>query len=345
MTAGADTSRRPLAAPLAILLLGLHHLNAINKTLGHAVGDQLLAGVAERLSACAPDTGILATLGGGEFVIAIPVPTEPQDRGAARVLAEKVLGALDDFQMIDGRRVHAGASIGIALFPADGADAATLLQHAAAAMYAAKENKRANIQFFDAAMGLRAMARLELEADLRCALAAGQFELHYQPQVTAHDGRICGFEALLRWHHPLRGFVAPADFIPIAEATGLIEPIGAWVLDSACRQLAAWRADGNTGLRMAVNLSARELRASDLVERVRAVIDRHGIQPGELEIEVTESVAMDDPEQGIERLRALRALGVTLAIDDFGTGYSSLAYLKLLPIHEIGRASCRERVC
>lgn len=344
MTAGADASRRPLAAPLAILLLGLHHLKSINKTLGHAVGDQLLAGVAERLSACAPDTSILATLGGGEFVIGLPAPTEPQARGAAHALADKILGALGDFQISDGRRVHADASIGISVFPADGADAATLLQHAAAAMYAAKENKRANIQFFDAAMNLRALARLELETDLRDALKAGQLELHYQPQITASDGRICGFEALLRWRHPRRGMVSPADFIPIAEASGLIEPIGAWVLDSACRQLADWRAEGIAGLRMAVNLSARELRSSDLVERVRTVLDRHGIQASQIEIEVTESVAMDDPERGIELLRQLHALGVTLAIDDFGTGYSSLAYLKLLPIHvlKIDRAFVRD---
>ncbi|MHB1360052.1 MAG: putative bifunctional diguanylate cyclase/phosphodiesterase [Rhodocyclaceae bacterium] len=333
-----------LAAPLAILLLGLDHLKDINKTLGHAVGDQLLVGVAERLSACVPDTAILATLGGGEFVIVLPMLTVPQDIAAARTLADEIFGALGNFQMIDGRMVQADACIGIAVFPADGADAATLLQHAAAAMYAAKENTHANIQFFDAAMNLHALARLELETDLRGALEAGQLELHYQPQVTAGDGRIRGFEALLRWRHPLRDFVSPVDFIPIAEESGLIEPIGAWVLDSACRQLADWRAEGIAGLRMAVNLSARELRSSDLVERVRTVLDRHGIQASQIEIEVTESVAMDDPERGIERLRQLHALGVTLAIDDFGTGYSSLAYLKLLPIHvlKIDRAFVRD---
>ncbi|MDP3031687.1 MAG: EAL domain-containing protein [Rhodocyclaceae bacterium] len=328
-------------APLAVLLLGLEHLKDINKTLGHAVGDQLLVAVAERLSACVPDTSIFATLGGGEFVIVL---TGPQDSAAARTLANGMLGALGDFHMIDGRKVHTDACIGAALFPADGADAATLLQHAATAMYAVREKGRANVQFFDTAMEMRALARLELEADLRGALEAGQLSLHYQPQVTAADGRICGFEALLRWRHPLRGMVSPAEFIPVAEESGLIEPIGAWVLDTACRQLAAWRVDGVKGLRMAVNLSARQLHAADLVLQVQALLDRHGILPGELEIEVTESVAMSDPEQGIERLRALRALGITLAIDDFGTGYSSLAYLKLLPIHvlKIDRAFVRD---
>ncbi|MDO8960403.1 MAG: bifunctional diguanylate cyclase/phosphodiesterase, partial [Rhodocyclaceae bacterium] len=280
-------------------------------------------------------------LGGDEFVVVL---AKLAAAGDALPVAGKLLDALAAPYAIGGRTLHSGASIGVAMFPADGADGATLLKHADAAMYHAKGQGRANIQFFDAAMGVRALARLELEADLRGALEAGQLGLHYQPQVAAADGRIHGFEALLRWRHPVRGFVSPADFIPVAEESGLIEPIGAWVLDTACRQLAAWRAQGFTGLCMAVNLSARQLRTADLAHRVQAAIDRHGIPPGALEIEITESVAMDDPERGIARLNDLHRLGVTLAIDDFGTGYSSLAYLKLLPIHvlKIDRAFVRD---
>jgi len=328
-------------APLALLLLDLDRFKIVNDTLGHAVGDKLLTDVARRLRACVRESDIIARLGGDEFVVVL---TGMDDATDALPVAGKILAALSAPHAIEERTLHSSVSIGIAVFPADGADGATLLKNADAAMYHAKEQGRANIQFFDAEMNARALARLELEADLRGALAAGQLELHYQPQVAARRGQIRGFEALLRWHHPLRGMVSPDDFIPIAEESGLIEPIGAWVLDTACRQLAAWQAEGVTGIRMAVNLSARQLRAPNLVEQVGEVLARHNIQPGELEIEVTESVAMDNPEQSIERLRALRALGVTLAIDDFGTGYSSLAYLKLLPIHvlKIDRAFVRD---
>lgn len=337
----ALAAARRSAAPLALLLLDLDNFKSINDTLGHSVGDQLLIEAARRLRECVRASDILARLGGDEFVVVL---TDMEAARAALSVAGKLLAVLRAPYAIDARTLHASASIGVAVFPADGADAETLLKNADAAMYLAKEKGRDNVRFFDDEMRVRALARLELENDLRGALKAGQFALHYQPQVAARDGRILGFEALLRWHHPLRGFVSPADFIPIAEASGLIEPIGAWVLDTACRQLKVWRAEGIAGVRMAVNLSARQLRAADLVERVQDVLDRHGIPPGALEIEITESVAMDDPAQSIERLRALRALGVTLAIDDFGTGYSSLAYLKLLPIHvlKIDRSFVRD---
>ena len=332
---------RRAATPLALLLLDLDHFKTVNDTQGHAVGDQLLAETARRLRACVRESDIIARLGGDEFVVVLSSMDATSD---ALSVAGKILAALRAPHAIGERTLHASVSIGIALFPSDGTDATTLLKNADAAMYLAKSKGRDNAQFFDAAIAVLALERFELEDKLRGALDAGQFALHFQPQVAARDGRILGFEALLRWCHPVRGFVSPADFIPVAEETGLIESIGAWVLDSACRQLAVWRADGITGLRMAVNLSARQLRATDLVEQVRDVLARYGLQPGELEIEVTESVAMDNPEQSIEQLRALRALGVTLAIDDFGTGYSSLAYLKLLPIHvlKIDRAFVRD---
>ena len=225
--------------------------------------------------------------------------------------------------------------MGIALFPDDGEEPSTLLKCADAAMYSTKAHGRNSFEFFSPAMTAIATGRLELERDLREALQSGQFELHYQPQICAADDRVCGVEALLRWRHPVRGMVSPLTFIPVAEETGIIQPLGLWVLDEACRQLAAWRREGIDGVRMAVNLSAQQLRSPDLIGEVRAALRRHGLGHGDLELEVTESTAMTDPERAIGQLKALRDLGVHLAIDDFGTGYSSLAYLKLLPIQTL----------
>ncbi|MRR08994.1 GGDEF domain-containing protein, partial [bacterium] len=216
-----------------------------------------------------------------------------------------------------------------------GEKAEALMKTADTAMYHAKAQGRNNVQYFTAAMNATAGERLELERDLRVALARGEFVLHYQPQVASGDDRPVAVEALVRWQHPERGLVPPLKFIPIAEETGLIEPLGAWVLDEACRQLAAWRAEGIADLRMAVNLSAQQLRSPDLVSLVHDTLVRYDFGQGELELEITESVAMADPERAIEQLRALRALGVQLSIDDFGTGYSSLSYLKRLPIQAL----------
>ena len=217
------------------------------------------------------------------------------------------------------------------------------MKNADTAMYHAKELGRNNFQFFTPTMNAAAGERMEIENDLRNALTQREYELHYQPQVTP-DGKVAGVEALIRWRHPLRGMIAPLKFIPIAEETGVIEAIGAWVLDEACRQLAEWRAQSIAGVRMSVNLSAHQLRSHDLVDQVRAAMHRYGIAAGELELEITESAAMQDPERAIGLLAKLRDLGVLLAIDDFGTGYSSLAYLKLLPIDtlKLDRAFVRD---
>jgi len=227
------------------------------------------------------------------------------------------------------------ASLGVSLFPDDGQDVEALMKQADVALYHAKELGRNNYQFFTAAMTLRATERLELERDLRQALKLRQFELHYQPQHLLADGSLCGMEALLRWRHPSRGLVPPLAFITVAEESGLIEALGEWVIDEACRQLAAWRARGHGPQRVAVNVSVQQLRSDKLLEHVGAALQRHGLEGEALELEVTESAAMSKPEEAIERLRALRALGLRLALDDFGTGYSSLTYLKLLPIQTL----------
>ncbi|GAB1393528.1 hypothetical protein MASR1M60_16910 [Rhodocyclaceae bacterium] len=317
---------------VALMFLDMDRFKLINDTLGHHVGDQLLIEIGQRLRTCVRESDIIARLGGDEFVVAV---TGIEDNLAAASVASKLLHTLGEPYLIGGNTLHSSPSIGISLFPHDGNDIATLMKNADAAMYHAKEQGRNNVQYFRAEMNVAAGRRLELEHDLRAALAAQQFELHYQPKMCAKAGTICGVEALIRWRHPVRGLVSPLDFIPLAEETGLIEPIGAWVLDEACRQLAAWRAAGITNLNMAINLSAHQLRSPDLINLVGLTLCRHALCENDIELEITESVAMNNPERAIGQLHALRTLGVRLAIDDFGTGYSSLAYLKNLPIQTL----------
>lgn len=326
---------------LAVMFIDMDRFKTINDTLGHHVGDLLLIEVSQRLLTCVRESDIVARLGGDEFVVTLSSMAEEMD---AALVAAKILAALGAPYLIEGKTLHSTPSIGIAIFPTNGDNADTLMRDADTAMYFAKEHGRNNFQFFTPEMTSAAEERLELERDLRAALAARQYELHYQPQVTVPEGKVHGVEALIRWRHPERGLIPPLKFIPIAEETGVIEALGAWVLDEACRQLAAWREEGFSPLRMAVNLSAHQLRSPALVAEVQAVIARHGIRPGELELEITESAAMSNPERAIEQLKALRDLGVELAIDDFGTGYSSLSYLKLLPIHtlKLDRAFVRD---
>jgi diguanylate cyclase (GGDEF)-like protein/PAS domain S-box-containing protein len=314
---------------VAVMFVDMDRFKVINDTLGHQAGDALLVEVARRLKDCVRESDIVARLGGDEFVVVLAGMTEA---GAATSIAGKILSALGLPYEVAGHTLHSSPSIGISVYPLDGTDIATLMKNADTAMYHAKEQGRNNAQYFTAAMNAAAATRLEIEHELRGALDDGQFELHYQPQVHALSGDICSVEALIRWQHPRLGLVSPIDFIPVAEETGLIEPIGAWVLDEACRQLAAWRAAGIDGLGMAVNLSARQLRSPGLVDMVRTALTRHALREDDLELEITESVAMTNPELAIDQLHALRTLGVRLAIDDFGTGYSSLAYLKNLPI-------------
>jgi len=323
---------RRAEAEVAVMFIDMDRFKLINDTLGHHVGDEMLVEVARRLKECVRESDIVARLGGDEFVVVLTGMTAAS---AATSVAGKLLAALARPYEIAAHVLHSSPSIGISVYPVDGADSATLMKNADTAMYHAKEQGRNNAQYFTAAMNATAAARMELEHELRGALAAGQFELHYQPQVYAGSGRVCCVEALIRWRHPRRGLLSPLDFIPLAEETGLIEPIGAWVLDEACRQLAAWRRAGIDGLGMAINLSAHQLRSPRLVDMVRETLLRHALREGDIELEVTESVAMTNPERAIGQLRALRELGVRLAIDDFGTGYSSLAYLKNLPIQAL----------
>ena len=314
---------------VAVMFIDMDRFKNINDTLGHQMGDQLLIEVARRLRECVRESDIVARQGGDEFVVAL---VGLEDGLAAAPVAEKILRRLGEPYHLKGNLLHTSPSMGVALYPDDGDDGASLLKNADTAMYHAKECGRNNVQYFTMAMNAAASERLGLENELRKALDEGQLNLHYQPQVRAGDSQCCGFEALARWHHPTLGEISPLKFIPIAEESGLIESLGGWVLDQACRQLALWRAAGFQQIRVAVNLSAQQLRASDLADRVARSLRDHGLSGADLELEITESVAMDNPELAVGQLQALRDLGVQLAIDDFGTGYSSLAYLKRLPI-------------
>jgi diguanylate cyclase (GGDEF)-like protein/PAS domain S-box-containing protein len=317
---------------LAVIFLDVDRFKTINDTMGHAVGDKLLVEAARRLRHNLRNSDIVARFGGDEFVVVL---TDVDDAAAAARVADKILRALATPYLIDERELHSTASIGIAFFPGDGNDADTLLKNADTAMYHAKSLGRNNLQFFTAEMNQAAVKRLTLDHELRVAMEGRQFVLHYQPQLDGPSGRPVAVEALVRWQHPRNGLLAPSEFISVAEETGLILQLGEWVLDEACRQLRAWRDAGLTGLVMAVNLSAHQLRAPTLVPSVADVLKKYALSGSELELEVTESVAMHDPDASIKTLKALRDLGVRLSIDDFGTGYSSLSYLKLLPIQAL----------
>jgi diguanylate cyclase (GGDEF)-like protein len=333
-----DRIRRALAKSrrdgthTAVLFLDLDRFKLINDTLGHDTGDQLLTRVAERLSKVLRETETVARLGGDEFIIVIP---DVADVESVALVAQKVLAVVAEPELIDKRPLHVTPSIGISIYPQDGADVHSLLRSADTAMYHAKERGRNNFQFFTEDMNQAVLERVSIENDLRIAIERGEFELFYQPQVDSRSGEITGMEALIRWHHPQRGLVAPNRFIPIAEETGLIVPIGEWVLREACRQAKRWHDAGQSGLRISVNLSARQLQQGDLGEQIAAILAASNLQPQTLELELTESLLMDDPLTAVKLLHALAALGVRIAIDDFGTGYSSLAYLKRFPVSRL----------
>ena len=314
---------------LAVLFLDLDRFKHINDSLGHVIADRVLQSVASRLQACVRASDMVARRGGDEFVILLSEVARAQD---AAVSAEKILQSVGSLHRIDGHDLHLTASIGIVTYPDDGTEAEALIKHADFAMYHAKDTGRNNYQFFKPEMNLLAVERQSLEVDLRQALENREFELHYQPKVNLQTGSITGVEALIRWHHPRRGLVSPAQFIPIAEACGVIVPIGRWVLREACRQARAWRDAGLPPLRIAVNVSARELREKDFVAMVLAALTETGIEPGCLELELTESFLMQDATVTGAVLQALKDLGVMLALDDFGTGYSSLSHLRRFPI-------------
>jgi diguanylate cyclase len=317
---------------VAVLFLDLDKFKNINDSLGHPVGDQLLASVARRLSDCLREEDVLARLGGDEFVALLPRLGHPED---AATVARKMLEALNAPMSIDGHDLTPSVSIGIALYPTDGNDVDTLLKHADTAMYGAKEAGRGNFQFFVPEMNVRAFERLMLENALRRAIERDELTLHYQPQVRTADGRVTGCEALVRWNHPELGTILPAQFIPVAEDSGLIVPLGEWVLRAACQQQVALARNGHPDMLMGVNISALQFRRSDFLAQVERALADTGANPYCLELEITESVLMRPSDELFERLHALGRMGITLALDDFGTGYSSLAYLKRLPIRRL----------
>jgi diguanylate cyclase (GGDEF)-like protein len=316
----------------AVLVVDLDRFKSINDSLGHLAGDAMLKEVARRLALVLRKADTLARLGGDEFVLILNEIPRPQDveSTAARVLAD-----IERPVKLSDLELHTSGSIGISVYPDDGADPEALLQHADAAMYHAKKSGRNAYQFFAPAMNAFARARLELENGLRRALSRREFVLHYQPKVDVRSGAIDGAEALIRWRHPTRGLTAPMDFIPLAEESGLIIPIGEWVLREACRQAYAWQAAGMRPLRVAVNLSAQQFKQKNLVDVVHTALRTARLEPHYLELELTESAVMDDPERSIGILRRLSELGVRISVDDFGTGYSSLSYLRRLPLDKL----------
>ncbi|MBU1392187.1 MAG: EAL domain-containing protein [Gammaproteobacteria bacterium] len=316
---------------IAVMFIDMDHFKNINDTLGHHVGDQLLLEVARRLKNIVGDTDTVARLGGDEFVVAL----SDTNHDEVASLAEALRSGLSQTYVINNQALHSSPSIGISLFPTDGDSVEALMKNADMAMYRAKAAGRNNYQFFTAAMNTLITERQQIETGLRQVLANDELRLHYQPQIDIRTGQVVSVEALVRWQHPEFGMVAPDRFIPIAEEIDMIIPIGQWVLETAMAQLAVWRAAGATELRMAVNLSAHQLRKDSIVADITNVLLKHKLGKGALELEITESVAMQYPEQNARLLAELRQHGIELAIDDFGTGYSSLSYLKLLPLDRL----------
>lgn len=316
--------------PLALLLLDLDNFKAINDGYGHAAGDHVLQEVAKRLQSVLRGRALLARLGGDEFTVLIPSCDVEQ----ARSWAEQLLHALHQPCRWGHVDLDFGASIGIALSPLDSRDPSTLMRFADMAMYRAKERGRANYVFYEDGMGHAMAEKVLLSERLRIALGYEGIKLHYQPQIDMRSGLVCGVEALLRWKDPILGEIPPDRFIPVAESSGLILAIGNYVLDAACKQIAQWLEQGRP-LRIAVNLSAQQLRQVDLVEQVRKSLARYQVPAQWLELEVTESQAMQDPEHACSVLSELADLGVSLALDDFGNGHSSLAYLQHLPVQRL----------
>ncbi len=317
---------------LAVMFLDLDHFKKINDSLGHDVGDKLLRSVAGRLKACMRRSDTISRLGGDEFVVLLSQVERAED---AAICARKTLRALTAPHTIDGKSLDINVSIGVSTFPVDGQDAESLMNRADNAMYEAKQRGRNNYQFFRHEMHALLAERQSLEADLRCALGRNEFVLHYQPILNLQTGQITGVEALIRWLHPQRGLIYPVQFMPIAEECGLILSVGQWVLVEACKQTRAWLDAGLGVVRVSVNVSAAEFGAKDFLSGVQAVLIATGVEPQNLELELTESVLMDDAEAAVVTLVKLKAMGVQIAIDDFGTGYSSLSYLRKFPINAL----------
>jgi diguanylate cyclase (GGDEF)-like protein/PAS domain S-box-containing protein len=315
----------------ALLFMDLDRFKYVNDSMGHSVGDKLLQSVAERIQGCVREGDTVARLGGDEFVVLL---READSQGASLV-AEKLIKVIGEPFKIADVQISTHASIGISLYPDDAQDSDTLVKNADVAMYRAKEDGRNNFQFFVPEMNFRANRIFGMERDLHNAIQQQQFELYYQPQADLTNGMVCGVEVLIRWNHPDKGRVSPADFIPVAEETGQIVAVGEWVLRTACAQLAQWRSRGMPVFPLAVNLSIRQLLQPALIDVVREVLAENGLQPGDLELEITEGIMMGDAKAALDFLTRMHEMGVQLSIDDFGTGYSSLNYLKNLPVDKL----------
>ena len=313
---------------LAVLCLDLDHFKSVNDTLGHPIGDELLKVVAERLRRCVREPDTIARLGGDEFAVIMTGMVEPTD---AVALAKRIRASVTKPYHLDGHQIITDISIGISLAPVDSCEPDQLLKNADMALYGAKGDGRGTYRFFESEMDARMKARRELELDLRKALVNVEFELHYQPLVNLKTNEITAFEALVRWNHPVRGLISPADFIPVAEETGLIIPLGEWVLRRACAETAGWPAH----IKVAVNLSPAQLKSRNLTQLVMSALAESGMAPDRLQLEITETVLMQNTFNTLATLHQLRKLGVQIAMDDFGTGYSSLSYLRSFPFDKI----------
>ncbi len=316
----------------AVHLINLDYFKEINDTIGHTVGDELLKAVAERLRGVVRDTDTIARLGADEFAV---IQGDLKETEGADILAQKILDGFKKSLPVDGHNIDSSATLGISLFPHDGEDAQQILRNADLALFHAKSDMRGGYRFFVSKMNETVQRRRAIEQDLRIALERQEFTLYYQPKLNIRDCRVGGMEALIRWRHPEHGFLSPAEFIPVAERSRLIVPIGEWSLFEACRRTKAWHDAGLPKTKVAVNLSAVQFREKTLVETVKWVLDAIEFDPEYLELEITESVAMSDVEDTVLLFKRLADLGLSLSIDDFGTGYSSLSYLKRFPVKRI----------
>lgn len=322
-------------AKVWVLLLDLDRFKVINETMGHDVGDALIVDVARRLSKLIGVRGNLSRLGGDEFGVILPKIQDDQSAAQIAQIAQSMLDVVRMPFVMYEVEFFVGASIGIGVYPLDGEDVKTLMKNVDAALYHAKEKGRNNFQFYRNEMNTHAMARMVMETNLRNALERNEFELYYQPKMSLETGRMAGVEALIRWNHPGHGMVSPGEFIPLAEETGLIVPIGIWALTEACERAVQWFGAGQTPFRVAVNLSGIEFEQPDFIFMVTEILRKSGMDHAWLELELTESIAMGDVEETLIKLKSLSGIRVRLAIDDFGTGFSSLKYLKRFPIHTL----------